>query len=366
MDPGATQVGGRESQHAKADEAGAVGTRSGAAEVARRGIRRAWQAGVRATWRVRASPAARALRDLDQREARSALYRTVFDEAPVGMALLDDGLRLVDVNEELVRMVGRSRDELRGQPLTVLASQDQPGRLGLMARKAASGAAAGAAAVVVEHRYPRPGGAEGWARTSIRRIGGGDPVVSLVCTLEDLTSDQIALEEQRRQAELDPLTGLLNRRGGDRRLRGALEKLAQSGPVAVILCDADRFKEINDRFGHAAGDELLSGVASRLRAAIRSGDDVARIGGDEFIIVARVANSDEAAAIARRCIGTTSQPFAFRVEGHPPQEVTLSAGVAVAYPGGPVEPGSLLAAADRALYQAKAAGGGTWKLASGT
>jgi diguanylate cyclase (GGDEF)-like protein/PAS domain S-box-containing protein len=294
-------------------------------------------------------------------ETRASVYRTVFDEAPVGMALLDDRLRVVDVNAQLARMTGRGRAELRGDRVTALASRSHPGRLELMARKALSETGP----VVVEHRYPGPGGVEGWARTSIRRIDTGDPAVSLVCTLEDLTNDRLALEEQRREAELDPLTGLLNRRGGDRRLRLALEKMARSGPVAVILCDADRFKEVNDRFGHAAGDELLSGVAGRLRAAIRSGDDVARIGGDEFIIVARVADAEEAAAIARRCIATAAEPYGFRADGHPAERVTLSAGVAVAHPGGPVEPGSLLAAADRALYEAKADGGGTWKMAAG-
>lgn len=360
MDPGATKLGGLASRHARKERPGAVGPRARALHAARWALRRGLRRAARVTWRIRASPAARALRDLDDREAQSSVYRTIFDEAPVGMAMLDAHLRLMDVNRELARMVGRRRDQLLGSQVTVLASPPHPARLGLMARKAASGAGP----VVVEHRYPRPGGAEGWARTSIRRIDTGDSSVALVCTLEDITSDQMALEEQRREAELDPLTGLLNRRGGDRRLRAALERMAESGPVAVILCDADRFKEVNDRFGHAAGDELLSGVACRLRAAIRAGDDVARIGGDEFIIVARVANEDEAAAIARRCVGTASQPFGFRSEGHPAEHVTLSAGVAVAYPGGPVEPRSLLAAADRALYAAKAAGGDTWKMAS--
>lgn len=360
MDPGATKVGGPASRQSVDGQPGTGGSRTRAAEAARRALERGVRGAIRATWRIRASPAARALRDLDDRESRSSVYRTAFEEAPVGMALLDAQLRLVDVNRELARMVGSERDQLLGRAVTVLASPPHPARLGLMARKAASGAGP----VVVEHRYPRPGGSEGWARTSIRRIDTGDPSVALVCTLEDFTSDQIALEEQRREAELDPLTGLLNRRGGDRRLRAALERMVESGPVAVILCDADHFKEVNDRFGHAAGDELLSGVASRLRAAIRAGDDVARIGGDEFIIVARVANEDEAAAIARRCVGTASKPFGFRSQGHPAEHVTLSAGVAVAYPGGPVEPGSLLAAADRALYAAKAEGGDTWKMAA--
>ncbi len=310
--------------------------------------------------RLRGSASARALRHLDQREATNALYHRVFDESPVGIALIDERLRIVDANPELSGMLGRPLNELRGSPLAVLATSTYPARLGLMARKAATGS--GKVPVVVEHRYRRADGSEGWARTSIRRFESGDQRVAMVCIVEDYTSDQLALEEQRREAERDPLTGLLNRRGGDRRLRSALERMAQSGPVAVILCDADRFKVINDRFGHAAGDELLAGMAGRLRAAIRSGDEVARIGGDEFIVVARVASESEAAASAERCVLTASGPFRLRISGA--ERVTLSAGVAVAYPGGPVEPSQVLAAADRALYAAKAAGGGCWKLAT--
>lgn len=315
-----------------------------------------------ATLRRRGSlplPMGRDERDWQVREAGQALYRRVFAEAPVAIALLDSELRIVDANRELVRIIGRTGEELRESPITVLAAPPYPARLALMSQKAATGGGP----VVVEHRYLRSDGTEGWARTTMRRIDTGDPSVSMVCILEDITSDLRALEEQRREAELDPLTGLLNRRGGDRRLKAALERLAQSGPVAVVICDADGFKEVNDRFGHGAGDEVLLGLAGRLRAALRTGDDVARLGGDEFIVVARVADEREAAAVAERCVSTVGRPFRSGEFGELPQRVTLSAGVAVARPGGLVDAGSLVAAADRALYEAKAEGGNRWVLA---
>lgn len=329
-------------RRALSDMAGAV---SG---LARQGIRR-----------LRDSSSARALRRLDQQEAHHFVYRRVFTDAPVAIALLDGGLRIVDANAELLRMLGRSDRDLRGRPIDELGSRPQPARLALMAQKAANGDGP----VVVNHRYHRADGTEGWARTSIRRLDEGDEGIQLVCVILDFTNDQMALDEQRREAERDPLTGLLNRRGGDRRLKAALEKMAETGPVAVIVCDADRFKEVNDRFGHAAGDELLAGMAGRLRSAVRSSDEVARMGGDEFIVVARVADEHEATAIADRCVRTASGPFRLSISEHRPEQVTLSAGVAVAFPGGPVEPGSLVAAADRALYAAKAEGGGRWKMA---
>ena len=312
-----------------------------------------------AFWRIRRSASAQALRLLDEHESHQSLYRAVFDGAPVAIALLDAQLCIVDANDELAKTLGRSARDLEGLPVDTLASRPQPARLALMAQKAALGAGP----VVVKHRYRRADGTDGWARTAIRRLEGGDPSIELVCVIQDVTNDEMALEEQRQEAERDPLTGLLNRRGGDRRLRAALEKMAGTGPVAVIVCDADRFKEVNDRFGHAAGDELLAGMAGRLRRAVRSSDEVARMGGDEFVVVARVANEQEAAAIADRCVRIASGPFRLTSSGMRPERVTLSAGVAVAYPGGPVEPGSLVAAADRALYAAKADGGGCWKMA---
>ena len=131
-----------------------------------------------------------------------------------------------------------------------------------------------------------------------------------------------------------------------------------SGPVAVIICDADGLKQINDRYGHAAGDAALLKLARRLRGAVRAGDDVARMGGDEFIVVARVAGMGEAEAIAERCVRAVGEPLGREAAG--PGHVTVSAGVAVAQPGQAADPGRLLEQADRALYEAKRRGGNRW------
>ena len=289
-------------------------------------------------------------------EAGDDVYRAAFNEAPIAIALLDDLLQIVAVNRELARMLGSTEAQLCGRPVASLASAPHPVRLSLMARKARDGDGP----VVVEHRYTRADGSEGWARTSMRRMGEVRSGASIVCTVEDFTRDQQALEEQKRQAEQDPLTGLLNRRGGDRRLQVALERMALAGPVAVVIIDADDFKEVNDRLGHAAGDEVLNGVASRLRSAVRNGDDVARMGGDEFIVVARVGDENEAEAIAERCVRTVAEPYS--VSGTA-SRITVSAGVAVAHPGEAVDAAGIVSAADRALYRAKGAGGNQWCLA---
>ena len=288
--------------------------------------------------------------------AGTALYRSVFFDAPVAMALIDDQRVVTEANRALADMLGRPGDHLCGRPIAELDAAPHPVRLDLMVRKAQEGGEP----TVVEHRFRRSDGTEGWARTSIRRLAGAHPGAVSICVIEDLTSGREALEEQRREAELDPLTGLLNRRGGDRRLRAALERMAMDGPVAVVVCDADGFKGVNDRFGHAAGDEVLVDLARRLRAAVRNSDDVARMGGDEFIVVARVADASEAEAIAARCVGTVAAP----AKGDPAR-VTVSAGVAVARPDDDAGPGEILAAADRALYRAKREGGNRYRWAPG-
>jgi diguanylate cyclase (GGDEF)-like protein/PAS domain S-box-containing protein len=361
MEVGATEVGRRPSPGGSPEVPPSAPERELTVEWPRRGPLGIVRLAERAAERVQASIEHRGRRSQSGVPGHST-YQEVFASAPVAMALLDDGLRIVDVNGELQRMLGRGPEDLCGSSLAVVAAPPHPVRLLLLAQKAA----AGEGPVVVDHRYVRPDGTEGSVRTSIRRLDTADPVISLVCTLEDFTNEQLALEEQRRQAELDPLTGLLNRRGGDRRLQAALTRMAEVGPVAVVICDADDFKQINDNHGHAAGDVVISGIAGRLRSALRAGDDVARLGGDEFIVVARVGNRSEAAAIAERCVRLVRQPLralAAADSGGSPLRVTVSAGVAVADPGTDIDPAALLAAADKALYEAKAMGGDRWVLA---
>ncbi len=283
----------------------------------------------------------------------AGLYRAVFECAPVAIAVLDSEMRVVDANTELAGLLGRRQSSMQAVTVGELAVPDDADRLIRAVHEARS---AGGSPVVVEHRYRNPDG-EGWLRTAVRSLMEPGRPGWTVCTFHDLTRDQQALEQQRREAEQDALTGLLNRRGGDRRLTAALQRMVLSGPVAVIICDADGLKQVNDRFGHAAGDEALVDLAHRLRSAVRSGDDVARMGGDEFIVVARVAGLEEARAIAERCVRAVE---AAGGEGPGRCRVTISAGVALACPGQPVDPAGLLAEADRALYEAKRRGGDRW------
>ncbi|MGY1811164.1 GGDEF domain-containing protein [Blastococcus sp. SYSU D00820] len=178
--------------------------------------------------------------------------------------------------------------------------------------------------------------------------------------LDDMRS-RVALErEQERTRALldrldrlsheDPLTGLANRRRWDAELATACAEVrASGGPVAVLLVDLDRFKQVNDRHGHAGGDAALCAVATLLRTAVRGGDLVARLGGDELAVLMPGADGARAVALAEqlRRQATTLCP-----ESLAPGEVTLSIGVA-ALRGDELAPSALMARADERLYEAK-------------
>jgi diguanylate cyclase (GGDEF)-like protein len=155
--------------------------------------------------------------------------------------------------------------------------------------------------------------------------------------------------EARYLAYHDPLTGLANRGHFNDRLKDALEK-AEGNNVVALVIDLDRFKEVNDTLGHAAGDTLLRIVAERLQGSSRSIDLVGRLGGDEFAIVqTENCSTETAVSLAERLISVLAQPY--DLDGHE-MRCTVSIGIAVGPQDGRSADG-LLRSADAALYQAK-------------
>lgn len=162
--------------------------------------------------------------------------------------------------------------------------------------------------------------------------------------------------QARREADLDPLTGLANRRALLRSIERARREVQEGDiPHVLLFLDLDRFKPVNDLAGHATGDRLLSDIADILRAAVRDTDVVARIGGDEFAVILHECSAEEGRAIAETIVQ--------RVRDHRVEAVGTSMGVGVSVglvsvvPPDPDDADSLLAAADRAAYAAKHAGG---------
>ena len=185
-------------------------------------------------------------------------------------------------------------------------------------------------------------------------------MVGLVGTTQDVTEHREAehrLREREQHLEQlalrDVVTGLANRAAFTDELHRVLETARRwNSTVGLVMLDLDGFKEVNDSLGHPAGDEVLRQVALRITRAVRAGDFVARMGGDEFMVLTgEVSDPSESARVARRLVDVMRAPF--DVEGTEVTQ-TVSAGIALAQPG--AEPEELLREADAALYVAKSHG----------
>jgi len=180
-------------------------------------------------------------------------------------------------------------------------------------------------------------------------------VTHYVATHTDITLRKAAEDEVKRLAFFDPLTNLPNRRLFSDRLHQAVTKAKRElGHMALIYIDLDKFKPVNDQHGHAAGDQLLQAVAYRLKACVRESDTVARVGGDEFVVLlTRISQAQDALQVAQKMHAALRTPF------HLPtgQSLQISSSVGVAlYPDHGLDEATLSQHADVAMYSAKAAG----------
>jgi diguanylate cyclase (GGDEF)-like protein len=165
------------------------------------------------------------------------------------------------------------------------------------------------------------------------------------------------------EASHDALTNLPNRR----RFHEQLERMCGRGrsgdTLAVLFLDLDGFKHVNDHFGHDVGNELLVGVAARLLSCVRPGDVVARMGGDEFVIMlTRIENAAPAIEVADRVCALLTDPFDFEAGQ---VRISTSVGIALA-PGDTTDPGDLVRRADVAMYRAKSQGKAGWAMDPGS
>ncbi|MEO0974059.1 MAG: EAL domain-containing protein, partial [Pseudomonadota bacterium] len=200
-------------------------------------------------------------------------------------------------------------------------------------------------------------------------VRAGGVSVRLRGTLQDISAQRAQQSEIRRLAYYDDVTGLPNRRRFRERLGRALDRAAtDQGELAVLFIDLDEFKRINDTLGHTFGDHLLKQVAERLSAVVRESDaisreglelpsseldEVARMGGDEFVVMLTgLADGQEAAGVASRIVNVLNRPIV--IDGHD-MRVTPSIGIAL-YPRDGKDAEALLRCADTAMYHAKARG----------
>ena len=268
-------------------------------------------------------------------------FRRAFEDAPIGMAVLDDGGHILRANQALTRFldVGDPAD-LQGRVLVDIISpldrrdirtpdEDLQG----------------------EVRFLRPDGTTRWAEISFSRFDVDEHVETLgLMQVVDLDDRKRAEEQLEHEALHDPLTGLPNRSLLLDRLGVALQRRDRGdGQVAVLFGDLDQFKLVNDSFGHEVGDRLLRLVAQRLSRALRSHDTLARFGGDEFVVLAEGLESPTAAQeLARRLIASLAEPLNLGVA-----EVSVGVSVGIAMADDEATPSELVRRADTAMYVAK-------------
>ena len=300
----------------------------------------------------------------DVHERREALERkrmsaSLFQHLHEGLLITDLDLRALDVNPAYTQILGVSREELLGTvpsllrpaPADPIARQQ---RAAMWSSLRESGSWRG------ELFERRRNGEICTLQATISTVPG--PTRDLgyhVLVISDITEQRVQREQLERQAHFDELTRLPNRARLSQLLDDAMRAADRDGYLlAVCYLDLDRFKPVNDRHGHAAGDRLLAELAGRLRSALRSRehwtDSAARLGGDEFVLLLRAGTLEEARLAVERVLRVVSLPYVIDpAEG--PVQVTASMGATV-YPIDRSDADTLLRHADHAMYGAKQAG----------
>ena len=291
-----------------------------------------------------------------QHEAAAALaaaedrFRLATRHAPIGVAIVAlDGV-LLEANDAFCRLLGYGHGELTGLTFQALT---HPEDLAIDVAHVEMLLAGGAETYQMVKRYLTRSGAPIWAQLTVAlaRDAAGRPAYFL-SMVEDVTAERDATEALVHHTAHDELTGLANRATLLAATGEALHRaLPGDRPVALLLCDLDHFKLVNDSRGHEAGDAVLVETAERLRASIRDGDLVARLGGDEFAVLCHAVPSREhAERLAQRLIDDVTRPM----QNAHNVSMTASIGIALADPG--MTAAELLRNADAALYRAKEGG----------
>jgi len=288
--------------------------------------------------------------------AREAEYRVLADHSGDCLSRHDLDGRYLYVSPASEAILGYRPDELLGRTGGELGfiHPEDASAVGELRLEVVEGERATATAA---WRILRPDGSVRWLETAVRSVpdADGDPY-QVVAVTRDVSERKDAETRLAYQALHDTLTGLPNRALFEDRLEQALRRADRAaGGVAVLFVDLDRFKLINDSFGHAAGDRLLCDVAARLRGALRPADTIARFGGDELtVLCADVDGEAGARAVARRIARLFDEPFVVE-DG----EAFLQASIGIALAGEGARPEDLIRDADAAMYRAKDGGRAT-------
>lgn len=275
----------------------------------------------------------------------------VFQHSSDAIIVTDSDARIVRVNPAFERLTGFGAERVVGRKVSILRSDRQsPGFYREMWRELLD---RGHWAGELVNRNAHGDLFTVWVSISVLRDENRQ-VTGYMAVETDMAALRQAQEHIDRLARFDPLTGLPNRT----LLMDRLEQLVRSAgrrerAFAVLFVDLDHFKDVNDTLGHAAGDELLQRIATRLRQELRADDTVARLGGDEFVVLLPETQQSAALEVANKLVQALSRPIDLqRAQGY---RASLSLGVAV-YPQHGETSEELLQHADTAMYAAKSAG----------
>jgi diguanylate cyclase (GGDEF)-like protein/PAS domain S-box-containing protein len=296
----------------------------------------------------------------DAQAGAEARFRAAFERSPLGVALITLDGRIIDANASFCQLAGRRKEQLVDTDMRLLVHPDDRERIVEETTQRALGALDTPPAAA---RVLQPSGRIVWMMSDVSLVTNpdGEPEYGIVMTA-DVTESKKLEERLEFQAYHDPLTQLANRARLRNLLDTAWERRADPGHLAILFVDLDRFKQVNDTFGHEAGDELLLLVARRLERSVRVGDAVARFGGDEFVVVCEnVAGRDEAVQIAGRIRESLARTY--RLSSG---EAEVQACVGIALDDEQASVDDLLRTADMAAYRAKDLGRNRVELARRT
>jgi diguanylate cyclase (GGDEF)-like protein/PAS domain S-box-containing protein len=287
--------------------------------------------------------------------------RQITDNLPVLISYIDSQQRMQFANRTYQTWLGVDHEALLGKKIQDVVGQEQyPQRTHYLERALAG------ERVEFDAMTTAMGVTRELSTTYLPDFDPDGRVLGIYTLTQDVTALKAYEAQLKALARIDTLTGLPNRLQFNEKIAEALDRVRRNNlALALMFLDIDRFKYINDTLGHAMGDAVLKEFAKRLLANVRQVDLVARLAGDEFVVILEaLRHPDEAVGVAEKIVQAIAQAMDLKDLQGQPLVVTTSIGIAYQASGaGATNPKALLARADEALYEAKGAGRNTFHLA---
>ncbi|MDH5356643.1 MAG: sensor domain-containing diguanylate cyclase [Gammaproteobacteria bacterium] len=291
---------------------------------------------------------------VSDKKLAEACFRNIFMSAPIGLTLCEGNSGdIIEANLAYSQITGRELEEIKRIGWSSYTHPEDLRKFQIYIQQLYDGIVHTEKLI---KRIIKPDNSVIWAELSMTPVNIGDDTGrrQYLTVVEDITERRKIADKIWRQANYDFLTGLPNRNMFQDRLAQIIKKQKrEAGKFALLLIDLDEFKEVNDRFGHDQGDELLVEAARRIEGCIRVSDTVSRLGGDEFVIILEeVSSRDDVARVAKNVNEILVDKFTL---GEGVAFVSASIGVTL-FPQDAEETMALIRNADQAMYESKKRG----------